>query len=268
MNRMLKADLYRIFKSKLSLITLILVVVFPLITTGLYTLINVALSFDDFSVTVLNANAIIRSAYSLSNNVGLVIPIFSGILICMDVTGGTLRNKVIAGNGRVTIYLSHLLSAVIFNVVSITIYVLATAGFGMLLLPFEAPDGAEAIRQIVFWIITGTTSFIYVATISTFFALTTKRVAPTIIFSLVVTVLLSFITSIVAFLDYENYRWVVYMIPTFTMSELSLSGFASFGISVLTVSMEEFIMGLVSFAFFGALNTVLGILLFMKQDLK
>lgn len=274
MKRLLKADIYRVLKSRLTLIALILVLAFPVLIVFLYVGIR-ALSGLDADMSgmdmLFNANSIIGSAYSLTNNIGLVLPAFAGILVCMDISNGTLRNKIIAGNRRAEIYLSHLIVSILFSVVMITIYTAMTAGLALLFFPFNTDPSMDLGREILYFIATGTMSFVFIATVSTLFAMTFRSVAPTIIFTIVLSIALMAINSVLLLVDYQPYRYAVYLIPSFTGNFFNLN---SFSLTGLIAQGEEtsrglmFAEGMLSYLFFGIVNTVLGLLLFKKRDIN
>ncbi|MBQ1566070.1 MAG: hypothetical protein IIZ82_08105 [Clostridia bacterium] len=274
MKRLLKADIYRVLKSRLTLIALILVLAFPVLIVFLYVGIR-ALSGLDADMggmdMLFNANSIIGSAYSLTNNIGLVLPAFAGILVCMDISNGTLRNKIIAGNRRAEIYLSHLIVSILFSVVMITIYTAMTAGLALLFFPFNTDPSMDLGREILYFIATGTMSFVFIATVSTLFAMTFRSVAPTIIFTIVLSIALMAINSLLLLVDYQPYRYAVYLIPSFTGNFFNLN---SFSLTGLIAQGEEtsrglmFAEGMLSYLFFGIVNTVLGLLLFKKRDIN
>jgi len=274
MKRLLKADIYRVLKSRLTLIALILVLAFPVLIVFLYVGIR-ALSGLDADMggmdMLFNANSIIGSTYSLTNNIGLVLPAFAGILVCMDISNGTLRNKIIAGNRRAEIYLSHLIVSILFSVVMITIYTAMTAGLALLFFPFNTDPSMDLGREILYFIATGTMSFVFIATVSTLFAMTFRSVAPTIIFTIVLSIALMAINSVLLLVDYQPYRYAVYLIPSFTGNFFNLN---SFSLTGLIAQGEEtsrglmFAEGMLSYLFFGIVNTVLGLLLFKKRDIN
>lgn len=274
MKRLLKADIYRVLKSRLTLIALILVLAFPVLIVFLYVGIR-ALSGLDADMggmdMLFNANSIIGSAYSLTNNIGLVLPAFAGILVCMDISNGTLRNKIIAGNRRAEIYLSHLIVSILFSVVMITIYTAMTAGLALLFFPFNTDPSMDLGREILYFIAAGTMSFVFIATVSTLFAMTFRSVAPTIIFTIVLSIALMAINSVLLLVDYQPYRYAVYLIPSFTGNFFNLN---SFSLTGLIAQGEEtsrglmFAEGMLSYLFFGIVNTVLGLLLFKKRDIN
>ena len=274
MKRLLKADIYRVLKSRLTLIALILVLAFPVLVVALYlgirAISGLGADMDELDF-LINANSIIGSSYSLTNNIGLVLPSFAGILVCLDISNGTLRNKIIAGNRRTEIYLSHLIVSILFSAIMITIYAAMTAGLALLFFPFKTSPSQNLAAELLYFIVTGTMSFIFIATVSTMLAMTLRSVAPTIIFTIVVSIVLMAVTSVLLMIDYQPYRYAVYLIPTFTGNFFNLNSFSLTGL--LTEGAETsrglmFAEGILSYLFFGVLNTVIGLLLFKKRDIN
>ena len=86
MLRLIKTDLKRIIKDKLFLITLIIAVVFALMNPLIYKLLTVALGFEGEDMGMLgiliSSKQLLFSSFSLSNNFGLMLPVFISIIIC------------------------------------------------------------------------------------------------------------------------------------------------------------------------------------------
>ena len=273
MSRLLKADLYRVLKSRLTLIALILALAFPVLMVLMYVGIRAigGLGQDAESATLFGANAIIGSVYSLSNNIGLVIPAFAGILVCTDYSNGTLRNKVIAGNRRSEIYLSHLIVSILFSVVIITIYAAVSAGLSLLFLPFSWETTLDLGLEVLYFVLNGTMTFAFISTVTTLFAMVLRNAAPTIIFTIVVSIALLLVNSVVMMIDYEKFRYAVYFIPTFAGNIFTLNSFSILGLmSQGADASRELIFGeaMLSYLFFGTVNTLIGLLVFKKQDIR
>ena len=260
MLRLIKADLFKTIKSKLSLIVLIIAVVFPILIVFLYLGINALFEAGlegDMGFDLFSAKTIMGSTYSLSNNVGIVLPIFAAILVGLDMSNGTLRNKIIAGHSREKVYFSHLIVSIIFNVVIITIYALVTVGFSLIFFKYGKEINKEEILNIIYFYILGTFTYIFVATLSTFLSLNLKSNALAIIIMVVINLLMAIVATLVNFLDYENYKYAIYLIPTFVLNQFAAN-----------IDLKMFICGMVSYIGLGALNTVAGVLLFKYKDLK
>ena len=270
MSGLLKADFYRIKKSKLLTVVLILCAAFPLITALLYFAIFKLDAVFGGSATDLfpfNGRFLLSSSFSLSNNLGIVIPVFSGIYMCKDISDGTLRNKVINGNSRTKIYFSHLFSGMVFNIFSILLFAFFNVLFGSLFLGGYGVElnGAEW-KYIGALLLMGVLTFAFVATITAFLAMVLKNMAITMILTVAYS-MLSSLTSLLdlGLIDFGKYKPLLYFIPGYTNSTIgSLSSL--FGLGGLEKNAVLF--GIISYIFFGLLNTVLGIAIFNKKDLK
>lgn len=275
MSRLLKADFYRMLKNRLSRIALILAIAFPVLLVLLYVGMDVLTTADveealAEDVSMFSANTVIGSVYSLTNNIGLVIPAFAGILVCTDHTNGTLRNKIIAGNRRNAIYLSHLIVSIVFAVTVITIYAAITTALALIFFPFSKDPSVNLGLEVFRFITYGTMTFVFAASVSTLFAMTFRNMAPTIIFSIVLSVVLMAVNSVLMLIDYSAFRHIVYAIPTFAGNFLNLG---SFSLSALLGGVETntgvlYAEGMLSYLFFSVLNTVIGLLAFRRRDVK
>lgn len=111
MNRLIKSDFERFFKDKLFLVVSILAVVFAVITPLLYVLIfKVAGEMDPMAAELLGSYVTAKGqffgAFSFGNNLGLIAPLLVGIILFKDFSFGTVRNKIVSGHSRASIFLS------------------------------------------------------------------------------------------------------------------------------------------------------------------
>lgn len=263
MLNLVKADLFRIIKSKLAIVSLIIVAATPILVVGMYYGISLMMNVMDDSGELglfINAKILMANSFSVSDNVGLVVPVFASIFVALDVSNGTLRNKVIAGHSRTSIYFSHLICSILYSVVMIVLYATLTTLLGLAFFDYGVEIDANEIKNIIYTIINGITTFAFMATIATLFALIIPSVAPAIIFTVLVAVALSLAAGISGLLigASENAKHFVYLIPTYATST-SLLG---------TMDETVFLEGMASYAFFGGLNIYLALLVFRKKDLK
>ena len=124
MSRLLCSDFKRTLKDKLFLVVGILAVGFAVITPLLYlVLLGVMQDMDDVTKELLSgfvtAKGQFFGAFSFGNNLGLVAPLLIGIILYKDFSYGTIRNKIIAGYSRVSIFLSNFVTCFVtlFSVV-------------------------------------------------------------------------------------------------------------------------------------------------------
>lgn len=148
MINLLKADFKRVLKDKLLLVVCILAVVFAFITPLLYrlllgdTLADPAL--EAMGLSIVSAKSQFFGAFSLGNNLGLVIPIFLGIILCKDFSHGTVRNKIISGKSRTSVFFSmYIVCAVAMWVVAL-IHAFLTLGISLIFFDYQATEFTSA----------------------------------------------------------------------------------------------------------------------------
>lgn len=111
MNRLIKSDFKRFFKDKLFLVVCILAVIFAVSTPLLYIVIfKAAGEMDPMTEELLGSYVTAKGqffgAFSFGNNLGLIAPLLVGIILFKDFSFGTVRNKIISGYSRASIFLS------------------------------------------------------------------------------------------------------------------------------------------------------------------
>ncbi len=148
MRELLKADLKRAVKDKLFLVLIIIAGVFavliPLIYKALFSLVNLEeMQEIEMLGLQINAKTMFFSAFSPGSNFGLVLPIMVAIILCKDFSGGTVRNKIICGKSRGSIYLSMLLTCIILMCAFILVQALLTLLVSLLFFAYQ-PGGFTA----------------------------------------------------------------------------------------------------------------------------
>lgn len=146
MFNLIKSDLTRIIKDKLFLILCILGVVFAIITPLLYVLIRDLFTIDQNLIQLItNSKSMFFSAFSLGSDFGLIAPILMSIIICKDFSQGTIRNKIICGKSRRSIFASYTISCGITLFAVVLLHALVMLGFSLIFFeyqptPFVASD--------------------------------------------------------------------------------------------------------------------------------
>lgn len=111
MSSLLKLDFKRVLKDKLFLIVCILAAVFAVITPLLYLVIFGTMGeMDEMAMEMLSGYVTAKGqffgSFSFGNNLGLIAPLLIGIILYKDISFGTIRNKIIGGHSRTSIFLS------------------------------------------------------------------------------------------------------------------------------------------------------------------
>lgn len=141
MVNILKTDFKRVLKDKLFLVLCILGVVFAIITPVLHHVIlsSAGEVAEQLFADLTYAKTHFFTAFSLSDNLGLIAPILLSIVLCKDFSFGTVRNKIISGKKRVEIFLS--LFTVCFTVLWCIIFLHALINLGVSLIFFDFQQG-------------------------------------------------------------------------------------------------------------------------------
>ncbi len=273
MRSLLKADFFSLLKSKITYVVLGICIGAPILVILLYLGLGLAtksITEGDVDLSsVINGRDLMFSTFSLSSNAGLIIPIFAGILVMADIRNGTVRNKVIIGKSKTKIYCSQLIVSITFCVAMILVSFLVTVGGGLIFFKYGYPfDGKEA-WNFARALIIGLLTFAYVASLATFIALSTKSMPLTIVFTLLIVLGLSLMCSL-SFIVPEDSKliYLFYFTPTYGASIISSTTMALLGGEAELLTTKIFIYCLISLLGFSALNSVLGILIFNKTDLK
>lgn len=260
MINLLKADFYKLFKTKMFYILIIVCSVLTIISVGSNALLKfLAENLVDDMPIVIDGRATMFSTYNLTSNVGLIIPIFIGIFTLTDIRHGTIRNKIIIGESKTKVYLSHFIVSTTFALISIIISFILSLILSLILFGYGHEFNGTEFLNFLRCLIIGLLTFVYIASISTFFALITKSTPLTIIFTLLVAIALSIIASVSFMIPNEKYVKIFYILPTYANIMLTQTG---------ELSLELFLFGFFSSILFIALNLFLGTLLFKKIDLK
>ena len=140
MNELIKADLKRVLKDKLMRVLIILAVVFAVITpiSSAIILSVVDVSSDPMIAALLSAKGLFFQSFSMTNNLGFIAPILLAIVLCKDFSYGTVRNKIIAGKKRSSIFLSMFIVCAL--VLTSVIMLSALLSLGTSLIFFDYQD--------------------------------------------------------------------------------------------------------------------------------
>lgn len=143
---LLKNDLKRVWKDKLFLIICIIASVFALITPLLFKgIIMMAdmeelLEMEGMLGLEINAKMLFFNSFSLGNNFALVLPVLLTIVLCKDFSQGTIRNKIICGKSRTSIYFSLFITCAIYMCAVILAQAVLTLLVSLLFFDYQATE--------------------------------------------------------------------------------------------------------------------------------
>ena len=274
MRSLLKADFFSLLKSKITYVVLGICIGGPLLVVLLY--LGLSLAINEISgeiefASIISARDLMFSTFNMSSNVGLVIPIFTGILVMADIRNGTVRNKIIMGKSRTKIYFSQLIVSVTFCVSMALVSFLVMTGSSLIFFKYGYPFNGSEVWNFSKALIIGLLSYGFVAALATFFAMSTKSMPLTIVFTLLIVIGLSLMCNL-AFLVPEgsSYIYIFYALPTYGSVAISSSTAMNIfgGGNGVLLTNEVFIYCLASLLGFITILTVAGQLIFNKTDLK
>lgn len=187
MTRLIKSDFKKFFHDKLFIVVCILAVVFAVTTPLLYALIfSFAEDIDPFTQEMLSGYVTAKGqffgAFSFGNNLGLIAPLLIGIVFFKDFSYGTIRNKIISGHSRRSIFLSIFITCttVLFGIV--LAHSLLTLGvslpfFDYQTTPFAMQDFLYLLESLLFEFLV----YIFIGAFVSWLCVTMKNIGTVIV---------------------------------------------------------------------------------------
>lgn len=156
MIRSITSSLYKLFIDRPFRVTMIVGIILALGLTFVY-------NMTDDGVT---GSLMLLMTGSPTNNFGIAIPINLVTFIIGEYTYGTIRNKIIAGNRRRNIYISLLISNIIFSLLLITAY----SGLSVILGTILGGWGTMEAKEVLSYILITVLVYILLAALATLMA--------------------------------------------------------------------------------------------------
>lgn len=266
MLRLLKTDYKRIFKDKLFLITCIIGMAFAILGPFLYKLLEMMMFTEEdkeFLGSMFYAKTFFISAFSLSNNFGLIVSILITIVVCKDFSFGTIRNKIISGNKRSQIYLSFFISTASILTGVMFCYSLIAFGMSAIVFPYS-PTGFSGgeVGKLLTILLFEIMALLVAGSLLSFLCVSAKNAGISIIIYVAISMILSTVTVILQTFAYDNEALINVMkfVPLF-------------GINLIVNQGEEFVfadylIAISASALYVFLFSLFGTLIFKKKDLK
>ena len=275
MLRILYASLYKLFRDVTFKVTLIIGISLAILTNLLYFAIAKIGDIELGSVLFSGETALINSL-SPTSNFGLTVPINLVVFTIGEFTYGTIRNKIIAGHKKSSIYLSLLAIGFVFTTVLMVAYCFLSWAFGSMLGGMHA-EGVSG-ETIGFVILYGFFAYVFIMTLSVFIASLIRSIGgslPVIIIFLLFLGLVPTIINISAIfgssngnlIDYLPARIAMWIDPLF-MIGLYSSSVMSMLITDTNNVTEMIVAGIVVPVYWSVIFGVLGLKLFQYRDIK
>lgn len=291
MRNLLKADFFKIFKDKLFFALCISVGALSVVVPMIYIGIDKIASFgEEVEEHFFSAIDLLGLLFSLTSVVGILVPVFTAIILNRDFRSGVIRNKLTSGKNRTTVYLAALIENLILGIGFTLIFAFIGFIFGLVFLPFSLNENyviSTELLHIFFVLLINICVLAFHCSVITFFIYSTRSLALAIIIPYVFVNVCSTITSLTSMLAmYELSKHpeshligfkILEIINFYGGKEALLSSFMSnnFSIFALTGGAEYSIFDVyhivgytvIPLVLAGLLN-YLGITIFRKKDLK
>lgn len=261
-------DIKRILKDKLFMVTCILAAAFAVINPLLNKVVFEMVDMGDMLGVVMNAKSMMFSAFHPGDNLGLILPILMAIIVSKDFSQGTVRNKIISGKKRSSIFLSHLFSSA--TVICAIMLVHAILTLGVSLFFFSYQDAAFSFADFGYLVISVLFEMLVyaaIAAIVTLIATVSKNMGICILLYLAVSFGLSLIGAIFqvagSFMDTSTVAYNI--VEFFGAINIYSSSLIGAGVSY---SLKHVVYILIAPTAIIAGCTLLGIKMFGRKNLK
>ena len=226
MLNLLKTDFFRVLRTKIVYISMIVAVALPLFIAGVLALTEAAtISLDPEATSFGPAvgDTLITNTFSPILSFSFVFAIFPVIVIMMDFGNGTVRNKVIHGYTRHQIFAAHFIITLAYAFVLTTLYaatnaICAAAFFGL------SPLDAEMVSIYILYYVIGFLGTLLTASIGCGLALSLLN-AGAIILTVILTLFFSYLGNIIELIlrwqQVSNPERILCFFPTYLPSLLS-----------------------------------------------
>ena len=268
MTNLIKTDFKRILKDRLFLILCIIggafAVIIPLLYKGLFSVVGA----EEVLAMTMSAKSLFFTAFSPSDNFGLILPILLAIVLCKDFSQGTVRNKLICGYSRKSIFLSMYITCATVVCSLILCYALINLFVSLTFLdyqatPFTWADFGYLMLSVLFEIII----YLFISALICFFVSFVKNKGLVIV--LYVGAMFFFlifgVVASLAFIFVDPSNVVLYKFMEFlTLANPFMSAIGDGTAYMFTEALAIVLPSLV----LGVLLVFFGTMIFIKKDLK
>ena len=225
MGNLFRAFFYKLRKDLTFRIALFIGIGMAVFMTLAFLLIDImswAGSDEPFKATYCAGHNLLVNTLNPAQNFGLVVPILLTVFTVSEYNNGIIRNKIIAGNSKTKIYFSILLSSLVFTFCIVTAYIGLCVGLSSIIGGFNVNGNIFATNNIFsaistlignthtngeFYlklIVTGIFVYIFVTSMTVFFATLFRSMGPCIPIMIVLLIVMSSATMIVGIFSMSN----------------------------------------------------------------
>ena len=268
MLNLLKADLFRVIRTKIVYVSLILAVVLPFFVAALLWLTETAAASLEPSMEMEPlGDTLIANIFSPTLGFSYIFAIFPVVVILMDFGNGTIRNKVIHGYTRHQIFAAHFIVSLIYASVLTSLVAITYTLCGFLMLGVQ-PIGLEMIPTYLLYYFLGFLGTLMIAAIGCGLALALSNagaIVITVLGILALNYLGTIFELILTWAQVSDVEYYLSFFPSYYTSILSNCMTYRFEDGIRPFLIIETVLGifLISGGFYA-----LGTFTFSKKDFK
>lgn len=274
MCELLKVDFRRVLKDRLFLISCIIGAAFSLVNTLLYVVMEFGMNelSGEMLGSLVTAKAQFFSSFALGNNFGMIAPVLLAIILCKDFGSGTVRNKIISGKSRTSVFLS--LFTVCFVCLFGIVLLHALLALGISLIFFEYQAGEFAWVDLGYFFLSllfEVFAYVFIAALLSYLCALAKNAGLTVVLFVAIDFVLVLVGSIlqIGMMVIEQTSGndtIVRVLDVFQMLNVFQSS-AMIGLGTAYSTADILYLTLVPLGLAAAV-VALGIVKFRKKDLK
>ena len=216
---------------------------------------------SDMMMFDTTGKSIFTSSFSLSISFAMIIAVVLALLVAQQFVNGNVRNKIIAGNKKSSVYYSLIVVHVLTGIVLLGLYAVLRLVFGSITLGYDTELAFNSSELLYCLQVTGLSLLVYVAVfaISVFLATIVRTTGTSILCVIGFILLLSFTANIDMLIsDWTFLETLCDFNPTNMLSNILENELA----------LKEWLIIIGGSIGFLAATTFGGALLFSKKDLK
>src|SRR5690554_1533189 len=260
MINLLKAEFTKIRKEKTFLISLVIVIVASILISFLYLGLELMVNnqaIEEIPLIEFTGKGIFLGSFSPTQNVGIIIPIVLSMIITREFSYGTIRNKVISGHDKTTIFLSIAIVNLIIGLFLFLINLLSSLLFGSLIMGYGSAMTVNEFLFILKSIGLGLLIYSSIIMFTILISMTVKSLGPTLIIVILSLLFLSLLGTLNQLPGVpDNIESIISIIPTYQLVNLT------------NIDTYFVLKSIITAILLNAVFIMLGIYIFNKQDLK
>lgn len=294
MDRLMKSFFFKLSRDLTFRITLIIGTAMAIGLSLLYFLLQrfLAAELGLEGVKLISGQSMLVTSMSPIQNFGIVIPINLIIFVCLEFSQGTIRNKIIAGNSKLTIYTSLYLTGLVFAISLLSVYVLLCTGLGSIFGGFNLNEtvlsglsGSKyTLEYLLKMVLICLVTYSCIVSVTVFFATLFRHIGPCI--PVIVILLFAFyylsqiVVGVTLFLEEDKAEIVLNVLrvvdplyaiassETVGVDPVVVDGETVYSSYVTKMHNVTFYGGLANNLIYGGMFFGFGALIFTKRDIK